>query len=217
MATILMKLSEGRGAHQYNRWIQLLTLRQDTAMKNYILQNLLPRRGSMLDVGCGTGSLLIEAGRRGVRGVGIDMNSSMLFIARNMTDKRNLGRRIKFQVGNATDLALPEDEFDLAISTLMISELQPDEVQQFIMNVTRTVKPGGVVAIGGEGIPRGVFATRFIGLLRRVSYWIVSRLTTLGPHPYHKVAAAMKAAGLTPKYKVLFMSGLLVLYVAEVV
>ena len=215
MATILMKLSEGRAAGQYDRWISLLTLRQDIAMRDYIIQNLIPHRGRILDIGCGTGKLLIEAGRRGAKGVGIDMNQQMLSIAQRASEKRNLGRRLKFVIGDALKLDISEDLFDLVVSTLMISELQPAELNLFVENAAKFVKPGGIIAIGGEAKPHGRFIGRLVSIIRRISFWIVSRLTELGPHPYHKVPAAMKAAGLIPKYKVLFLKGLLILYVAE--
>ncbi|MGY5854578.1 MAG: class I SAM-dependent methyltransferase [Candidatus Thorarchaeota archaeon] len=215
MATILMKLSEGRAAGQYNRWISVLTLWQDRAMRNYILRNLLPQRGRVLDIGCGTGTLLIEAGRRGVKGVGIDMNESMLSIARQESAKRNLGRRLKFVVRDALELNLSEEQFDLVVSTLLISELQPAELTEFVANAARFVKPGGILAIGGEDRLRGGVIGRIFSIIRRVSYWIVSRVTELGPHPHHRVPDAMKSAGLDPKYKVLFLKGLLTLYVAE--
>ncbi len=210
-----MKLSEGRAAGQYNRWISLLTLWQDRSMRDYILRNLLPPRGRVLDIGCGTGNLLIEAGRRGIKGVGIDMNESMLSIAQQESAKRNLGRRVKFIVGDALNLDISEEPFDLVVSTLMISELQPAELNEFVASAAKFVRPGGVLAIGGEARTRGAFFGRIVSTIRRISYWIVSRVTELGPHPYHRVPATMKAAGLNPKYKILFLKGLLTLYVAE--
>jgi ubiquinone/menaquinone biosynthesis C-methylase UbiE len=216
MATILMKLSEGRAANQYDWWISLLTLWQDRAMKDYIVGNLLPKRGRILDIGCGTGRLLVEAGRRGARGMGIDTSPTMLSIARRESEKRNLGRRLRFETGNALNLNLSVEPFDLVVSTLMTSELQPDELHRFLDNAAKLVKPDGIVAIGDEGYPTGLVFGRIMAAVRKVSYWIVSRLVGLRSHSYHGIPAAMKSAGLRPKYKVRFMSGLLTLYVAEV-
>ncbi|MFW9798043.1 MAG: class I SAM-dependent methyltransferase [Candidatus Thorarchaeota archaeon] len=215
MATILMKLSEGTASHQYDRWIGILTFWQNKAMRDYIIKELLPRGSRVLDVGCGTGELLIEAGRRGVRGLGIDTNEAMLAIAQEKSKKRNLGRRVEFKLGDALSFSFAKSPFDIVVSTLMISELQEDEVQKFVYATLNHVKSGGTVIIGGEGEPRGIFFARIINLIRRVSYWIVGKLTGLRYHPYHKVAAAMRNAGLLLKYKVRFMGGLLVLYVAE--
>ena len=215
MATILMKLSEGLASHQYDRWIGILTLWQNRVMREYILKELLQRGSKVLDIGCGTGELLIEAGRRGVRGLGIDANEAMLTIAQKKSKKRNLGRRVEFKLGNALDLDLAKNTYDIIVSTLMVSELQGDEVRKFVQAASNHVKPGGTIVIGGEGEPRGKLFPRIVNLIRQVSYWIVGTLTGLSYHPYHKVAAVMREVGLIPKYKVLFMGGLLVLYVAE--
>ena len=216
MATILMKLSEGRASRQYNRWISLLTLWQDGAMRNYIIDKVLPKRGRILDIGCGTGKLLIEVGRKGFKGVGIDMNQSMIEVAEEESKRRNLSHRLKFEIGNALELNLPEEPFDVVVSTLMISELQQSELEQFISAASKYVKSEGILVIGGEGEPDNFLFDLFLGFIRRVSYWIVSRLTGLAPHPYHQVAFAMKKAGLDVKYQVRFLSGFLTLYVGKV-
>ena len=215
VATILMKLSEGIASHQYDRWIGILTLWQNKAMREYIIRELLPRGSRVLDIGCGTGDLLIEAGRRGVRGLGIDTNEAMLAVAQKKSKTKNLGRRVEFKLGNALNPSSVERSFDVVVSTLMISELQEDDVQKFVQVAANHVKPGGTVVIGGEGEPRGILFARIMNQIRRVSYFIVGKLTGLGYHPYHKIAKAMKNTGLILKYKVRFMGGLLVLYVAE--
>ena len=88
VATILMKLSEGQASHQYDRWIGILTLWQNRVMREYIIKELLPRNARVLDIGCGTGELLIEAGRRGVKGLGVDANEAMLTIAQNISVRK---------------------------------------------------------------------------------------------------------------------------------
>ncbi|MFX1602038.1 MAG: class I SAM-dependent methyltransferase [Promethearchaeota archaeon] len=216
MATILMRLSEERATKQYDRWISLLTLGQDRRLRSYIVNEVLPRRGSVLDLGCGTGTLLIEAGRRGLRGVGIDMNERMLDVARERSRNHNLGRRIDFQHGDVTELKLHDDSFDLVVSTLVASELQSDNLARFLSEARRVAVTGGRIAIGTEGLPAGRTIGGFFSLIRGLSYRIAAKLSQLKPHPVHEIIRAMKAAGITPKYRVRFLGGLLELYVAEV-
>ncbi len=215
MATILMKLSEERAATQYDRWISLLTFRQDTTLRNYIIDYLLPRKGTLLDVGCGTGKLLIEAGRRGVRGIGVDTNKEMLQIAEERVKKHNLVKRIDFKYGDATSLEFDDRAFDVVVSTLMVSELHPKQLKSFLNEAARVVVPGGQVVIGGEGIPQSRLIGRFFGLIRSFSFRLVSRLSDIDSHPLHNIPAAMRSAGLNPKYRVSLMGGLFELYVAE--
>ncbi|MHA2602255.1 MAG: methyltransferase domain-containing protein [Candidatus Thorarchaeota archaeon SMTZ1-83] len=215
MATILMRLSEEWTPRQYDQCISLLTLGQDRILRNYIVNRILPRRGSVLDLGCGTGTLLIEAGRRGLRGVGVDINKSLLEIARNRSRKHNLGRWIDFRVGDVTDLPLNNDSFDLVVSTLVASELQSKDFEMLLSEARRVVVPGGRIAIGAEGLPRGRTVAGFFSLIRRLSFRLVSKFSRVRPHKVHEIAGAMSLVGITPKYRVRFLGGLLELYVAE--
>lgn len=215
MATILMKLSEDRAVPQYDRWISLLTFRQDLALRNYIIEHLLPRKGALLDVGCGTGKLLIEAGRRGIRGIGVDTNKEMLEVAEERLKKHNLTRRIDFRHGDATSLEFDDKAFDAVVSTLMVSELEPSQLNAFLAEAARVIVPGGQVVVGGEGIPESRTIGAFFGLIRRLSFRLVSRLSDVESHPHHNIPAAMKSVGLNPKYRVNLMGGLYELFVAE--
>ncbi|MHA2378102.1 MAG: class I SAM-dependent methyltransferase [Candidatus Thorarchaeota archaeon] len=216
MATILMRLSEERTPRQYDRWISFLTLGQDRRLRNYIVNEVLPRRGSVLDLGCGTGTLLIEAGRRGLRGVGVDMNEKLLKIAKDRSRRHNLGRRIDFRLGDVTELHLQNDSFDLVVSTLVASELQSENLGLLLSEARRVAVPGGRIVIGTEGLPGGRTIGSLFYLIRSLSYRVASKFSQVRPHPVHEIAPAMRAAGITPKYRVRFLDGLLELYVAEV-
>ncbi|MGD9380907.1 MAG: methyltransferase domain-containing protein [Candidatus Thorarchaeota archaeon] len=216
MATILMKLSEDRAVSQYDRWISLLTFAQDQVLRAYIIKHLLPQKGKILDVGCGTGKLLIEAGRRGLKGIGVDTNTEMLAIAEKRSKKHNLGKWVEFHHGDATKLEFEDRTFDLVSSTLMISELQSSEIAEFISEASRVSVPNAQVVIGGEGVPKNRLMALFFGLIRRLSFNIVARTSQVKSHPHHDIPRAMKAAGLSPQYRVKFLGGLLELTVAEV-
>src|ERR1700722_5638393 len=75
-----------------------------------------PRPQRVLDVGCGTGSLLRElAGRcpQAVELVGVDPAGGMIAAARAATDDN----RLRWVEGTAEELPLPERSFDLVVST----------------------------------------------------------------------------------------------------
>jgi ubiquinone/menaquinone biosynthesis C-methylase UbiE len=215
MATILMKLSEDRAATQYDRWISLLTFRQDLALRNYILDHILPKKGTLLDVGCGTGKLLIEAGRRGMRGTGIDTNKKMLQVAERRVKKYNLARRIALKYGDARSLEFADGVFDVVVSTLMVSELQPEQLKAFLNEAARVVVPGGQVVVGGEGFPNSRFMRPLFELIRSLSFKLVSRLSDVKSHQQYNIPVVMISAGLKPKYRVSIMGGLYELFIAE--
>ena len=143
------------------------------------------------------------------------MNERMLKIAKERSRRHNLGRRIDFRQGNVVNLQLENDSFDLVVSTFVVSELQSEDLVSFLSEARRVAAPGGLIAIGAEGLPAGGNIGRFFSLIRRLSYRVAAKLSQVEPHPVHEIARAMKAAGITPKYRVRFLGGLLELYVAE--
>jgi ubiquinone/menaquinone biosynthesis C-methylase UbiE len=100
----------------------------------------------VLDLGCGDGTTAIPAARTGADVLGVD-------IARNLVEAGNkraaeLGlSNLKFQEGDATNLAdLPDQEFDLAMSTFgAMFAPKPFNVAKEMVRVT---KPGGRVVMG---------------------------------------------------------------------
>ena len=103
---------------------------------------------NILDVGCGTGSLTIEARRKlGSEGrvVGIDPSSNMIDLAQGKAAKAGVG--IDFQVGVIEKMDFPDDYFDLVLSSLMMHHL-PDELKQAgLQEVLRLLKPNGTLLI----------------------------------------------------------------------
>ena len=97
-----------RLAPERNRWIELNRYFYETD-RTY-MRFLVPPDKAVLEIGCGTGELL--AALRPARGVGIDLSSAMVEIARGNQP------RLEFRVGNAEDPALLneiEGPFDFII------------------------------------------------------------------------------------------------------
>ena len=91
-----------------------------------------------IDVGCGNGAfteLLVER-----FAPGIDPSEAQLDFAR----KRLAARQAKFDLGDAMALPFPADEFDVATMALVITFV-PDPAKG-VAEMTRVVRPGGVVA-----------------------------------------------------------------------
>lgn len=95
-----------------------------------------------LDVGCGTGaaSAMILAEGDPAQVVGIDASQSQILYA----SQHNDDQRAQFQVGDAQSMTFEEDEFDVAISGLVLN-LVPDP-SKAIAEMKRVVRPSGTVA-----------------------------------------------------------------------
>lgn len=71
---------------------------------------------SVLDVGCGSGRLSIEAAKRGAsRVVGLDFAPNMLEIARRQADQDQVGDRCEFLQGDFLQFT-SQDRFDLVVA-----------------------------------------------------------------------------------------------------
>ncbi len=107
---------------------------------------------TVLDVGCGTGSLTLAVAERAkvARVTGIDLSEA--YIARARGDDE----RIAFQTGDACALPYADDAFDRVISMLVLNFV-PD-TRAAAAEMVRVTRPGGVVAAAVWDL-RGGFTT----------------------------------------------------------
>jgi arsenite methyltransferase len=98
---------------------------------------------AVLDIGCGAGVDSLVAGRMvgpAGRVVGIDVTVAMLAQARENQARLGLGQVI-FQVGDATALPFPDNDFDAVISNGVLN-LTLNKAQA-LEETHRVLKPGG--------------------------------------------------------------------------
>ena len=106
----------------------------------------LAAKARVLDVGCGTGLVSKELLRRGCRVVGLDVSDKMLVRARDRAPEAS------FVHGRAEELPLANDSFDAAVSAQSFHWF--DQGRAFF-ELSRVVRPGGVVAIWWKSFMRG--------------------------------------------------------------
>ena len=120
----------------------------------------LEQGNSVLDVGCGTGTLAIAAARHvGLTPVcGIDASPPMIARARRKATKARVD--VNFQVGVAEQMPFPDGRFDVVLSTLMLHHLPRKTRQACTAEMKRVLKAGGrVLAVDfGRGDGRGLLA-----------------------------------------------------------
>jgi ubiquinone/menaquinone biosynthesis C-methylase UbiE len=98
----------------------------------------------VLDVGCGTGTLAIEAAHRvGLAGhvTGIDPGEQQIARARVKATQSHVD--IDFLVGVIEQLPFPDQTFDVVFSTLMMHHLPAPLKRQGLAQIARVLKPGG--------------------------------------------------------------------------
>ena len=117
---------------------------------------------SVLDVGCGTGTLAIAAKRRvGPTGKVFGIDASPEMVERAGRKARKAGVDIVFKNESIDELSFPDAQFDVVLSTLMLHHLPRNLREQGTREMGRVLKPGGrvlVVDFGGLGQQKGLLA-----------------------------------------------------------
>jgi SAM-dependent methyltransferase len=105
--------------------------------------------GPVLELGCGTGRLLLPLARLGHRVVGVDNSEAMLAIAREKVagESTVVQARVALQQGDVGDVRL-DDRFGLALTAYnMVMHLAPADLTACLIGLRRRLKPGGALFI----------------------------------------------------------------------
>jgi ubiquinone/menaquinone biosynthesis C-methylase UbiE len=111
---------------------------------------------SILDLGCGTGSLTLALARRSSasRVCGLDVSAAYIDYARRRTSDPHL----TFQVGDACAVPFPQASFDRVLSLLMLHFVPAASTA--VAEMRRVARPGAVVAAAVWDARGGVVAHR---------------------------------------------------------
>jgi ubiquinone/menaquinone biosynthesis C-methylase UbiE len=102
----------------------------------------------VLDAGCGTGTLVIEAARlagSGGRALGIDPSAEQIARARVKAARQHVA--VELSTGVIERLPYPEQTFDVVLSTLMMHHLPLSLKREGLAEIARVLKPGGRLII----------------------------------------------------------------------
>jgi ubiquinone/menaquinone biosynthesis C-methylase UbiE len=110
---------------------------------------------SVLDVGCGTGSLAMAAKRHvGEQGQVWGIDASPEMIARATSKTTSAGLEVFFKTAVAEALPFADATFDAVLSTLMLHHLPRKVRQQCLGEVRRVLRPEGRVLVVDFGKPQ---------------------------------------------------------------
>jgi ubiquinone/menaquinone biosynthesis C-methylase UbiE len=136
-----------RWAARYDLLAWLLTRGRERALRERIISLASLEPGSsVLDIGCGTGTLAIAAARHvGARGKVYGIDASPPMIARATWKAKRAGANVVFQSAAAERLPFRDHRFDVVLSTVMLHHLPRTTREQCLREVARVLKPGGRV------------------------------------------------------------------------
>lgn len=109
------------------------------------------------DMGCGDGRILIAAARRGIRGIGIEINPSRAAVARRNVKEAGFDHMITIETGDALD-------FDMTRVTVVTAYLYPP----LLAKLSPRLKPLRVVASAYHEVPG-------LGMTQIGEVWICKR------------------------------------------
>jgi ubiquinone/menaquinone biosynthesis C-methylase UbiE len=118
----------------------------------------------VLEIGCGTGNLIVRAKRAypHLEAIGCDPDPLALDRAQRKSNRLN---GIRFEHGYAQRLPYADGEFDRVLSSMMLHHLDVDAKTAAAAEVFRVLRPGGrlhLVDIGGDMTARDGLAARLV-------------------------------------------------------
>jgi Methylase involved in ubiquinone/menaquinone biosynthesis len=117
----------------------------------------------VLEVGCGTGTLVLEAKRQaGFTGkaYGIDIIQGMLDVSREKAAKA--GVDVDFQLGGINAIPFPDNQFDVVLCSFMIFHMSEGVRQKGIEEIFRVLKPNGRLMVLDLSLPVNPVSRSFV-------------------------------------------------------
>jgi len=159
MAVVYMRKLE-QEPDSYDSKFTALTKGVNVEVRQWILDKIGTSK-SILEIGCGTGSLAAQMALKQNNVIAIDLNFQMInFAMQNYPSDLKEGTLL-YQTGSFTNMPVDADSQDLIVSTFMLSELRPFQQQIFLRNAWKVLKPNGQLILAAEFVPNGFWKLMF--------------------------------------------------------
>jgi len=132
-------------------WIVQWSSKEKVFKNKLIEQAVFTNEDTVLDVGCGTGTLLGMLKHEHLDLHGVDIDPNCLLLAKQKLNKFSLS--VKLQKGSATFLPYEQDSFDHVFCSLMFHHLTDDDKVDGLKEIYRVLKSGGELHFADWGRP----------------------------------------------------------------
>ncbi|MEE4253016.1 MAG: class I SAM-dependent methyltransferase [Desulfuromusa sp.] len=142
-------------SHFYDAFIRMHSRQDEDDTRGFLVDAAHLKNKStprILDVCCGTGSVILTFGRRYPKAVtiGYDFSHGML----RKAQEKNVTGRVAFAEGDAALLPFADDSFDVVTCSHALYELKGESREKALREMKRVVHPEGDVLLMEHEIPR---------------------------------------------------------------
>jgi ubiquinone/menaquinone biosynthesis C-methylase UbiE len=165
-----------------------LTMRERTFRSRLVSQVAADEPASVLELGCGTGSLTLRLADAlpGSHIVGVDLDPDALARAR----AKDPAGRIDWLQATATALSIAERSFDRVVASLVLHHLTTEEKRTALAEARRVLRPGGRLHVADWGAPQDVVMRTAFFALRALDGFERTRV-----HARGELAVTIQRAG----------------------
>lgn len=144
------------------KWI----MREETFKRRLVQRANIQPNMSVLDLGCGTGTLtlMLKNAHPDTNVTGMDGDEDVLDIARD----KSHGTNIQWDQGLASSLPYPDSTFDRVVASLVIHHLVTEDKRQAFKEIFRVLKSRGELYVLDFGAPHSPLTRFMITYMRRL-------------------------------------------------
>lgn len=194
---VWMKILETQ-PRRYDLGISMLSLGASERTKNRLVADNVRAGNRVLEIGCGTGTMAIEAALAGARVLAFDISPPMLDVAKEKVETAGVSELVELvEMGISGMDKLADGEFDLVMSTLVFSELSGDERIYALRHAHRVLHDGGRLAVADEALPRNPWKRLLFRALRLPLTLVTFALTQTTTKAVEGLAELVSEAGFT--------------------
>ncbi len=107
-----------------------------------------PNAKHFLDVGCGTGQLVIAVAQMGLEAEGIDFAEEMIAACEANAIKSNVTAR--FITGSILNSNFQDESFDIISAQGFLEYISPEQTDEFLRLCSRALRPEGAIVLGSR-------------------------------------------------------------------